>query len=107
MVIDLNELEQVIKDKGKTEHEASLLLQTDRIKLLTRLSKEEVTDISSLYFISEMLELNEFENLLDNLVMFKVSEGGKGRKELVDVLKAKSESAMNKMMGGFGNGFNR
>lgn len=101
--INLDDLEQVIKDRSSKESEAGVLLDTSRIKLLTRLSREEITDISTLYYIAEILELGEFENLLTNLVHFKVSEGGKGRKEIVDVLKGHKPS----LMQGFGGGQGR
>ena len=103
--IDLNDLESFMQSKNKTPNDVELLADTDKIKLLTRLSSGEIRDISTLIYLVEILEMQEIQPLLDNFIQFKVSEGGKGRKEIVDVLKGKGQQMG--MFGGFGNGFNK
>lgn len=104
--VDLNDLEQFMQSKSQTPQDVDLLASTDKIKLLTRLNNSELRDISTLYYMMEVLEIDEIKSMLDNLVQFKVSEGGKGRKEIVDVLKGKGQQMS--MFGGFGNnGFGR
>lgn len=104
--IDLNDLEQFMQTKNKKENEVEVLASTDNIKLLTRLSADEIRAISKAYYVTEILEIDEITKLLDNVVELKVSEKGKGRKEIVDVLKGRN-SNMGMFNGGGFNGFGR
>lgn len=105
--IDLNDLEKFVKEKNREQNDVQILASTDNIKLLTRLSKAEILIVSKLYYLVEVLEIDEIETMLDNLIQFKVSEGGKGRKEIVDVLKGMKQGQGFNLFGGGNNGFNR
>lgn len=57
----------------------------------TRLNQNQIIALTILKTLAEKYKVNCIKQLIDNFVRYKLSEGGQSSKELVDILKARTE----------------
>ena len=57
----------------------------------TRLNQNQIIALTILKTLAEKYKVTCIKQLIDNFVRYKLSEGGQSSKELVDILKARTE----------------
>ena len=57
----------------------------------TRLNQNQIIALTILKTLSEKYKVHCIKDLIDNFVRYKLSEGGQSSKELVDILKSRTE----------------
>lgn len=87
------------KDESPSESEklAEIIkawLDDAYIHAKTRLNQNQIIALTILKTLSEKYEVKCIKLLIDNFVRYKLSEGGQSSKELVDILKARTEVEM-------------
>lgn len=60
----------------------------------TRLNQNQIIALTILKTLSEKYKVTCIKELIDNFVRYKLSEGGQSSKELVDILKARTDVEM-------------
>lgn len=60
----------------------------------TRLNQNQIIALTILKTLAEKYNVRCIKELIDNFVRYKLSEGGQSSKELVDILKARTEVEM-------------
>ena len=60
----------------------------------TRLNQNQIIALTILKTLAEKYKVTCIKELIDNFVRYKLSEGGQSSKELVDILKARTEVEM-------------
>lgn len=60
----------------------------------TRLNQNQIIALTILKTLSEKYKVKCIQGLIDNFVRYKLSEGGQSSKELVEILKSRTEPEM-------------
>lgn len=89
-------LSNLANEDNKTESEniAEIIkewLNTAYIHLKTRLNANQIVALTILKTLSTKYHIKCIADLIDNFVMYKLSENGQSSKELVDILKSRSQ----------------
>ena len=64
----------------------SELLDLKKIKTISRIKNDQVSNISKLYLYGETFDIPFVKNLADNILQLQISINGLGRKELVQLV---------------------
>lgn len=107
--IDLTEDErkEILKDtfadmdenerQSESENLAEIIkawLDDAYIHAKTRLNQNQIIALTILKTLAEKYSVSCIKDLIDNFVRYKLSEGGQSSKELVDILKARTDVEM-------------
>lgn len=87
---DLNENE-VPSDAENLSEIIRAWLDDKYIHAKTRLNQNQIIALTILKTLSEKYKVTCIKALIDNFVRYKLSEGGQSSKELVDILKARTD----------------
>lgn len=67
------------------------LLNLKKLKTITRIKPEQVSNISKLYIFSQTFNTGFTKNLADMILQLQISINGLGRKELVQLVQKREE----------------
>ena len=88
---DINENERMSEGENLSEM-IKAWLDDKYIHAKTRLNQNQIIALTILKTLAEKYKVKCIKELIDNFVRYKLSEGGQSSKELVDILKARTET---------------
>lgn len=101
--IDINnieDIEEAITNQIQEVNESKELFDNNKIGTKTDLSDDEVVQATKLKYMAKRFDLPIYEDLLQNLMEYKLSRNRKSRKEYIESMGKK----MSEFLKGFGNG---
>ena len=86
-----NQVDDMIENKESHNDLISLLaiselLDLKKVKTISRIKNDQVSNISKLYLYGETFDIPFVKNLADNILQLQISINGLGRKELVQLV---------------------
>lgn len=86
-----NQVDDMVENKENHNDLISLLaiselLDLKKIKTISRIKNDQVSNISKLYLYGETFDIPFVKNLADNILQLQISINGLGRKELVQLV---------------------
>lgn len=92
----VDELSEFVSGQDTDQSVSKELFKVSDIKAKTEVSDAEIKAIAKINFISEMLDMKEFPNMINNFLELRVSHKRKSRGEFIKSLSNKPS------VGGFG-----
>ena len=96
--------DEMLNAQMGNDNESKELFSNNGVKTRTRLSRDEVSIATKLYFLCEQYGLDEFKEMLDNFLEIRISMDSKSRNEFIKVAGNKFETRGNFLGGMFGRG---